>query len=248
MGDGPELSPTLVRRDSKRSWGPYKETGIPSAGEISEETQERLARTVIEHLRSAQAGFEQRIASQPMIEQQKREMEHHLLIEQLQSLHVEQGGVNWDQKMVKEEIGKSARALISQQQWLYQRSESVSDKMDTQQSFMDTSMFGQDVHKNRHGVSTAPPPPATTSVHGTSVSDPTTHKNVHGAVNVQPTTTNPVHGTPLVGWSTNENVRMSETPNAGQSISHPNGGQNQTENGRMNQTNLLDSSPLNPKK
>ena len=69
--ESPVLSPTLVRRDSKRSRGPYKETASPVSSEISEEVQERLALTPIGHLRTSQAGFAQRIASQSQIEQQK---------------------------------------------------------------------------------------------------------------------------------------------------------------------------------
>ena len=48
------ISPSMSRRDSKRTWGPYAEPPSQNTAELSEEVQERLALTVIEHLKKSQ--------------------------------------------------------------------------------------------------------------------------------------------------------------------------------------------------
>ena len=102
-----------------------------------------MASVVIDHLRSSQASFEQRIAIQPQLEQTKGVNEHRLLLEQLQSLHVEQGKVLRDRNLAKEEIEQSIRFLVQQQSWLHQRMETVADKLDWQQSWFDNPMSGE---------------------------------------------------------------------------------------------------------
>ena len=76
-----------------------------------------------------------------MLEQNKRDLEHQTLSEQLQSLHVEQGRARWGHQMVKTEIGKSAQLLESRRKWLYRRLGSASGKMGRWESFADSSMF-----------------------------------------------------------------------------------------------------------
>ena len=132
------VSPPIVRRDSRRSWGPYAESA-PNV-EISDEVQERLALKVIEYLKTSQQGFEQRMITQTLAEQNKRERENQMIVEQLQSLHVEQGRVNWDHESVKEKIEQTMLVLAQQQQWLVQQVRVMSERLDWQQSSVDIPM------------------------------------------------------------------------------------------------------------
>ena len=124
------VSPNTSRRDSKRTWGPYTEPSTNAENVVSEEVQERLAKTVIGYLEKNQANFEQRIVTIRAQEQSKRDAEHNVLLEQLQALHVELGRTNWEQNAIKAKIEETVTSIESRQKWLFQQMGNVTDKVD----------------------------------------------------------------------------------------------------------------------
>ena len=128
-------------------------------------------------------------------------------------------------KMVKEEIEKSAMLLISQQQWLYHRLESVAGKWMRGNHLWTFLCGGKDSPKfaEPHVI----PPTTLTSVHGDSESHPTTQNNVRGS---------------RVGvWPTAECVTASEPTVAGMSTYTLNGVNPQNGKVGPNPTNHLDT-------